>query len=82
VKPSTAQSRIVGRMARGARLGWNACTGAFELVDGVYVRTIQARTVNALDVAGLIQRDALGDCALSLRGRQHAAASGTSSDIG
>ncbi len=70
MKPSGPQTRILTRMASGARLRWNSATGNFQLTDGTSTRTIQARTVIALDVAGLIERDVLGDCALSARGTQ------------
>ena len=68
MKASSAQARIVGQMARGARLRWDSATGSFQLVDGTSTRTVQGRTVDALAAAGLIQRDALGDCVLSRAG--------------
>ena len=52
-----AQTRIVGQLARGARLRWDSATGSFQLVDGNSKRTVQGRTVDALDATGLIERD-------------------------
>ena len=74
MKVSLAQARIVARMASGARLRWDNTTGAFRLADHPSVRTVQGRTVDALSPAGLIVRDALGDCALTLAGKAHGAA--------
>ena len=68
MKASPAQARIVSQLARGARLRWDSSTGSFQLVDGASRRTVQGRTVDALDAAGLIQRDVLGDCVLSRAG--------------
>ena len=68
MKASAAQTRIVGQLARGARLRWDSATGSFQLVDGNSKRTVQGRTVDALDAAGLIERDVLGDCVLSRAG--------------
>ena len=68
MKATTAQTRIVGQLARGARLRWDSTTGSFQLVDGNSKRTVLGRTVNALDAAGLIERDVFGDCVLSRAG--------------
>ena len=68
MKTSTAQARVVAQLACGAQLRWDSATGSFRLVDGVSTRTIQGRTVDALAAARLIERDVLGDCALSSAG--------------
>ena len=82
MKPSVAQSRIIMRMADGARLTWNSRVGSFQLADSISSRTIQGRTVDALDAGGLIARDVLGDCALTPQGHLLASAGRTSSDGG
>lgn len=75
MRPTAAQARIVARMGNGARLSWSSATACFQLVEGPSTRTIQGRTVEALDSAGLIVRDVVGDCVLSSRGARLAASS-------
>jgi len=65
MKQSPAQQRIIDRMLAGARLRWNCVDGRYELVDTGVPRGVQTRTVAALEAAGLVERESLGDVLLS-----------------
>ena len=65
MKRSPAQQRIIERMLAGARLRWNCVDARYELVDGGTPRGVQMRTVAALEAAGLVERESLGDVLLS-----------------
>jgi hypothetical protein len=65
MKQSPVQQRIIQQMRAGARLRWNCVAGKFELQEGQVFRSVQARTIAALEAAGLVERECLGDVLLS-----------------
>ena len=73
MKQSPAQQRVIERMLAGARLNWNCVAGRFELVGDGLLLGVQARTITALEAAGLVERECLGDVLLSPKARQTAA---------